>query len=289
MTVPSQPGFFKRVWASLGTFLAIPEEPGEKGRASQKLGFPEETQLPMNLGGVAPNRMDFNGIFNMLTAFAFYAQSGGVFNWSDGLGYGPPAIINHGGKLWWCLAANGPDTDRGVAEPGTDGDVWQELLLALAGSSGGGSGDLTAVFGGNPVGTVIAYWGASAPDGYLACDGSEFSPSTYPRLYERLGMAKAPDLRGVFLRGVGGNAAPLGTKQEDAGRNITGGFAGGDDMAFNVQYGAFMSTRAAGNSVGGHSPEKWVDIDASRVWGEEHTADEFRPLNVAILYCIKHD
>jgi hypothetical protein len=33
----------------------------------------------------------------------------------------------------------------------------------------------------------------------------------------------------------------------------------------------------------------YIDIDASISWGAEHTAEEFRPVNIAILYCIKHD
>jgi hypothetical protein len=32
-----------------------------------------------------------------------------------------------------------------------------------------------------------------------------------------------------------------------------------------------------------------LKFDASRVWGASHTANEFRPINVAVNYCMKHD
>ncbi|MDR1308637.1 MAG: phage tail protein, partial [Deltaproteobacteria bacterium] len=77
---------------------------------------------------------------------------------------------------------------------------------------------------GVPVGTVITYYGTIAPDGYLACDGGNFSANDYPLLYDHLGKNTTPDLRGAFIRGLGGNSAGLGARQPDAGRNVTGFF-----------------------------------------------------------------
>ena len=34
----------------------------------------------------------------------------------------------------------------------------------------------------NPTGTIIMYGGASAPAGYLACDGTTYTRATYPDL-----------------------------------------------------------------------------------------------------------
>ena len=33
--------------------------------------------------------------------------------------------------------------------------------------------------GGNPVGTIISYFGESAPDGYLKCDGATYNKADY--------------------------------------------------------------------------------------------------------------
>jgi microcystin-dependent protein len=63
-----------------------------------------------------------------------------------------------------------------------------------------------------PAGGVLAYGGTSAPTGYLMCDGSAVSRSTYAALFAVIGIAHGngngtttftlPDYRGRFLRGV---------------------------------------------------------------------------------------
>ena len=56
-----------------------------------------------------------------------------------------------------------------------------------------------------PVGVVEAYMGATAPTGWLLCDGSTFDTSIYPKLYELLGSDTLPDLRESVLVGAGEN------------------------------------------------------------------------------------
>lgn len=64
-----------------------------------------------------------------------------------------------------------------------------------------------------PPGTILPYGGISAPTGYLLCDGSSLSRSTYADLHTAIGEAfgsasgstfNIPDLRGRFMRGVDG-------------------------------------------------------------------------------------
>ncbi|MDR1110309.1 MAG: tail fiber protein [Deltaproteobacteria bacterium] len=142
---------------------------------------------------------------------------------------------------------------------------------------------------GVPVGTVITYYGTTAPDGYLALDGGSFSATDYPLLYELLGKNETPDLRGAFVRGLGGASAGLGVRQPDAGRNVTGAFTvyifGFDFEGFCGVHGSNRPAINAGVGAYGHR----FNFDASRNWGAEHVADEFRPENVAMLMCIKHD
>ena len=84
--IPTQPkNLLPSPFAQSGTKSVIPAAQPNPGRASFNLGFPEETQLPLNMGGIAPNRMDFNGMFYMLSAFAFWQQSGGMFNYTAAL------------------------------------------------------------------------------------------------------------------------------------------------------------------------------------------------------------
>jgi hypothetical protein len=317
MTKPTIPQFtFKTPFAEQGDKATIKDDPWLSGRTSLKDGFPVETQLPMNQGGIAPNRTDFNYMFYILSAFAFWQQSGGLYKWRNTLDYTKPSVVFHANNLWWCVADNGPDSG-GIVEPGTNEAVWIHLLLAMAdmiaggdgsgsasggGGGGGGSDALAEVFGGNVTGTIIAYYGTSAPNGYLKCDGSSFSPSVYPKLYQVLGKSTLPDLRGCFLRGLGGTAGALGTKQEDAGRNATGDFIA-DNSQVGVEgvppggscHGIFAPGEFVNNYdlQGGYGFEPriggYLTIDLSRSWGTEHTANEFRPVNMGVLYCIKHD
>lgn len=63
----------------------------------------------------------------------------------------------------------------------------------------------------NPVGSLQAYAGASAPTGWLLCDGTSYTTAAYPELYSVLGYTyggsgsnfSVPDLRGRVLVGKG--------------------------------------------------------------------------------------
>ena len=68
-----------------------------------------------------------------------------------------------------------------------------------------------------PTGTILAYGGTIAPSGYLMCDGSEVSATTYSDLYNFIGNTfglatlggnfRLPNLQGAFLKGVGTNTS----------------------------------------------------------------------------------
>lgn len=63
-----------------------------------------------------------------------------------------------------------------------------------------------------PPGTIQSFGGGTVPDGWLLCDGSTASRSTYSALFDAIGEAHGsgdgsttfhlPDLRGRFLRGA---------------------------------------------------------------------------------------
>lgn len=89
------------------------------------------------------------------------------------------------------------DTDNNQFELDT-GTIWLALSSVI------------------PPATVQAYMGVTAPAGWLSCDGSAVSRTTYANLYaiiaNRCGSGDGsttfnlPDLRGQFLRGVDGGA-----------------------------------------------------------------------------------
>lgn len=87
----------------------------------------------------------------------------------------------------------------------------------------------------NPIGEVIMYAGTAAPYGYLICNGSQVSRTTYAALFAIVSTSfgqgngtttfHLPDLRGRFVRGLDGAA---GNDPDAASRTAmnTGGATG---------------------------------------------------------------
>ena len=83
-----------------------------------------------------------------------------------------------------------------------------------------------------PAGCVEAYAGSGSPTGYLLCNGSAVSRTTYASLYAAIGTTygsgngsttfNVPDLRAYFI--MGGSSS--GTKVSAGLPNITGTFSG---------------------------------------------------------------
>lgn len=128
----------------------------------------------------------------------------------------------------------------------------------------------------NPVGSLQAYAGASAPTGWLLCDGTSYSTSVYPELYSVLGYTyggsganfNVPDLRGRVPMGAGtgtglnasGTGAPSGTAQTARTRGQWGGeethaLTGGETPAHTHAAGGLAAGVGAVNANQG-----WVGI-----------------------------
>lgn len=154
---------------------------------------------------------------------------------------------------------------------------------------------------GSPIGTVISYMGLAAPKDYLICDGTEHAISDYPALaaffQKQFGSANhfggdgtasfaVPDLRNLFLRGYHGEAEEqlsggIGEKQEATA------------CPYFVSYNSsayFPSSHengpAGADALIGTAPFKAVAFDSypGAEMPEKFTA---RPVNAAVLYCIK--
>nr|DAK69264.1 MAG TPA: tail fiber protein [Caudoviricetes sp.] len=297
---PTQPTLIPMPFAQNGNKNTIPENGTEgKGDASFALGFPQITETPLSIGGLPPSRKDFNGIFNLLSMFAFFGQSGGKFSWSNKLNYMPPAVIYHNGVLWWCVKENGTDTV--VKEPGTDNAYWVTLVEYL--HKNAKTLGLKVGGGGVPIGTIIIWGYAKNPSEdygvWLDCDGRNVS--NYPNLVAAIGSTTIPDYRGLFLRCQGSqtvaktvhSSPAVGTKQGDAIRNITGSFSADDSMVGEhvnsvTPKGAFKKGAHLSfdiHSSGGGNGCR-LEFDASNV---VPTADENRPVNATVRFLIKAD
>lgn len=100
--------------------------PTGSGRASTSGLFPPVTQLPLDQGGIAPERGDFNALFKYLGEYLFYLMQGGMFSYSTDYDYTTGNLVMHEGSLYLCIASNGPGS--AVKYP-TDAAYWRQLAL----------------------------------------------------------------------------------------------------------------------------------------------------------------
>lgn len=159
---------------------------------------------------------------------------------------------------------------------------------------------------GLPTGAYVLYSSNSnIPSGFLRCDGSALDKTAYSALFAVIGYTYGrsgekfllPNFSdGKFMRSIGGNAAALGTTQQDAIRNITGKFqTSAEDFYLETNpntknhrgWGAFQRYDAQGSrpTITTVGKNLAYDFDASRV---VPTANENRPLNMAVVVLIKY-
>ena len=137
--------------------------------------------------------------------------------------------------------------------------------------------------GGVPVGTIISWPVAQNPhdfqnsDGtynWLECNGQSFNTTVYPELFALVGPT-VPDLRGLFLRGLGGNSAALGVKQDD--------MVGPHDHIVSIRDGdgGGSGTPAFDET---NSPWGWINF---RTTAGNNMGAETRPKNQAVRYLMR--
>nr|DAY82325.1 MAG TPA: short tail fiber protein [Caudoviricetes sp.] len=112
----------------------------------------------------------------------------------------------------------------------------------------------------------------------------------YPELFALMG-GQVPDLRGLFLRGHGGNSAALGVTQGHAMRDIS---ASG---SISVGFGGYLSGSGIFKPVGSHKVTvirgTWDNNWSSTNYGLDLSAggvpvaNEVRPDNQAVRYLIR--
>ncbi|HDL7929388.1 TPA: tail fiber protein, partial [Yersinia enterocolitica] len=101
-----------------------------------------------------------------------------------------------------------------------------------------------------PIGVPLPYPLATAPTGYLKCNGSSFSTTTYPQLAVAYPSGVLPDLRAFTIRGWDdGRGIDTGrtllSEQQDALQNITGSLVGVQATAKPSSTGAFLADNVA--------------------------------------------
>lgn len=122
-----QPSDIPRPWASNGgQFTQIPDTTSDAGRASWSQGFPPETSLPVAQGGIPPNRLDFQGVLNALSAHTVFKQAGGTYAWNNATAYPKGAIVLYTDGKLYCATT---DTNAGDLPTGSK---WTAVVLGNA-------------------------------------------------------------------------------------------------------------------------------------------------------------
>lgn len=148
-----------------------------------------------------------------------------------------------------------------------------------------------------PVGSVIAYFGKNAPEGWILCDGQSIKDKEeYAPLRTLLGSDNVPDLRGLFLRGAGQNSQKDYRYEGDDGREPGTAQEDAFEKHAHKHTHAVWLYFTQKDSTGAHIEGAWADggrYDINCEYDESNPSsgtnkDETRPNNTAVNYIIKY-
>nr|DAS29498.1 MAG TPA: Baseplate structural protein [Caudoviricetes sp.] len=250
-----------------------------------------------NLGFIPPMEY-FNAAFNRVDKSLAYQLQRGIAEWDKDLEYPIGAVVSLNGVVYVAKSQNTNKT------PANEAIIWD--IVATQKWCEGLFVKKAEIKDSLPTGAYVLYSSNSnIPNGFLRCDGSALDKTTYAALFAVIGYTYGrsgdkfllPNFSdGKFMRSIGGNAAALGTAQEDAIRNITGKFQTSAEELYSETnpntknhrgWGAFQRYDAQGSrpTVTTIGKNLAYDFDASRV---VPTANENRPLNMAVVVLIKY-
>ena len=196
MAIFNEPTQWTHTLGSAADVSNLPDDTdASTGLASLQKLWQQINQLPLNAGGIAPARTDFNALFKLLGDCVFYAMQGGVASYNATYDYPAGALVKYNNQIYFCVKENGASSQ--AVTPGSDRTVWAQVAPSL------------------PPGTITPFAGTSTvPDGYLLCNGAQVSRVTYADLFTAIGTSYGagdgsstftlPDFRDRVLQGASG-------------------------------------------------------------------------------------
>ena len=156
-----------------------------------------------------------------------------------------------------------------------------------------------------PSGMIMPFGGTASPTGFLSCDGSAISRSTYATLYTAIGTTwgsgdgsstfNLPDLRAMFLRGTGTHGTANMAKGTDFSAPAVGTIE--NDQMQDHKHQTIMSPGTSyqtysSYAIGNNSYNTTYNFNTTapqeiNSQGTPRTGDETRPVNASVLYVIK--
>ena len=148
-----------------------------------------------------------------------------------------------------------------------------------------------------PSGAVLIFAMTTPPTGWLECDGSAVSRTTYASLFAAIGTTwgsgggsstfNLPDFRGEFLRGWDhGKGTDSGRAHASSQTDAMQGHVHTITIPQSLGGSGAAATGATNNTS---APLSWTSSSplTDGVNGAPRTAAETRPRNIAVMYCIK--
>ena len=257
-----------------------------------------------NLGFIPPMEY-FNAAFNRVDKSLAYQLQRGVGEWDKDLEYPIGAVVSLNGIIYIAKSQN---TNKNPANEATIWGVfatqeWSDTTFLkktdkIDAYTKRESDDKfalkTELTDGLPIGAYLSYPSQKTiPAGFLIADGRFLKKAEYTELFDVIGYTyggsgdnfNLPNFAdGKFMRSIGGNAAALGTAQQDA---FQGHFHNWKDNPSLVGW-AYTVTGNTSNRVGTRNNETPIaEPKSDGVNGEPRTANETRPYNMAVVVIIK--
>lgn len=295
------PQILYQPFAATGDKNTILDSPSTEDpqRANLQTGFPAVTQIPIDDGGIPPERLDFNGLGYLLSSFYFFTQCGGIYTFSQDVsnaigGYPLGAVLYYTdseGATYRVKSTKENNQDNFVTTPSYIGNSWVIVSDTPQASL-------------QYIGDVKSSTRTTNHGNWFLCNGQAISRTTYAELFSIIGTNfgagdgsttfNLPDYRGKFLRGLGGDSASnIYTTQDEGLPNITGKYNNRCLQYSNDgdQEGAFYHTnfgrKQAASGTDWSGGEMGIGFDASRSSAIYGASNHVTPINQAVNYFIK--
>ena len=290
MAVFNEPTLWTHALGNNADVSTLPDDTsGTTGLASLQKLFQLINQTPLEAGGIAPSREDFNALFKCLGDPVFYMMNGGLWTYSTALDYPIGALVKYNNAIYECVQANGPSST--LADP-TDAAYWSQIpTMADLGDTSFQTSDIKIATS------------STIQNGWLLCNGAAISRTTYANLFDKIGTTygsgdgsttfNIPDLRDRYIIGADTNA--LGAYISEQLPNITGsaGSWARNDANFSpFNTGAlkdsYVRTYAQVNTVGSADISLTViDLNASNSNSIYTYLGKVYPASIALNFIIK--
>lgn len=255
--------------------------------------------------GERPPHEFFNYLLNEVGKQINYMLRTGIPEWNAATPYVAQNAVQYGGEVYVAITGNTNSA------PSATSTQWSRLPKAS---------ELPTYV---PPGALMPFARATAPTGWLKCNGQAVSRTTYANLFAAIGTTfgtgngsttfNVPDLRGEFLRGLDDGRGidtgrAIGTSQSDQNKQHNHGITDpGHAHSINDPGHAHSQITCVDAGSGGvpAGTTKPYYIPGSGSTGASGTGvtvsgaatgisinnsggNEARPRNIAALYCIKY-